>query len=155
LLAWAAHERPGATALIEHILSLEAAHKLEQRIIRRIDTSGLVERKSLEAFDWDFQPTLDKALVLELARLDFVRSHDDLVVTGSNGTGKSHLLKAFGLRACEQGIRMRYARCVDLCPRPPRWPRRRHLRPSPQGLGAPGLLDHRRRGPGPGQAARR
>ncbi len=114
LLAWAARERPGATALFEHVLGLEAAHKLEQRITRRIDTSGLVERKALEAFDWEFQPTLDKALVLELARLDFVRRHDDLVITGNNGTGKSHLLKAFGLRACEHGIPMRYARCVDL-----------------------------------------
>ena len=113
-LAWASRERPGATALLEHILGAEAAHKLEQRIARRIDTSGLVERKALEAFDWDFQPSLDKALVLELARLDFVRRHDDLVITGKNGTGKSHLLKAFAVRACEQGIRMRYARCVDL-----------------------------------------
>jgi DNA replication protein DnaC len=52
--------------------------------------------------------------VLELARLDFVRRRDDLVITGKSGTGKSHLLKAFGLRACEQGIPMRYARCVDL-----------------------------------------
>ena len=96
------------------MLGVEAAHKLEQRVSRRIDTSGLVERKALEAFDWDFQPTLDKALVLELARLDFVRRHDDLVITGKNGTGKSHLLKALAVRACEQGIRMRYARCVDL-----------------------------------------
>jgi len=87
LLPWSAHERPGATALLEHILGLEAAHKLEQRITRRIDTSGLVERKSLEAFDWDFQPSLDKSLVLELARLDFVRRHDDLVITGNNGYG--------------------------------------------------------------------
>lgn len=113
-LAWAARERPGATALLEHVLGVEAAHKLEQRVARRIDTSGLVERKALEAFDWNFQPSLDKALVLELARLDFVRRHDDLVITGKNGTGKSHLLKAFAVRACEQGIRMRYARCVDL-----------------------------------------
>jgi len=113
-LAWAARERPGATALLEHILGVETAHKLEKRIARRIDTSGLVERKALEAFDWDFQPSLDKSLVLELARLDFVRRHDDLVITGRNGTGKSHILKAFGMRACEQGIRMRYARCVDL-----------------------------------------
>lgn len=113
-LAWATRERPGATALLELVLGSEAAHKLELRIARRIDTSGLVERKPLEAFDWDFQPGLDKALVLELARLDFVRRHDDLVITGKSGTGKSHLLKAFALRACEQGIPMRYARCVDL-----------------------------------------
>jgi len=52
--------------------------------------------------------------VLELARLDFVRRNDDLVITGKAGTGKSHLLKAFALRACEQSLRMRYARCVDL-----------------------------------------
>ena len=113
-LAWATRERPGATVLLEHVLSIEAAHKLEQRIARRIDTSGLVERKVLEAFNWDFQPTLDKALVLELARLDFVRRRDDLVITGKSGTGKSHILKAFAMRACEQGIKMRYARCVDL-----------------------------------------
>jgi DNA replication protein DnaC len=113
-LDWATRTRPGATALIEHVLGLEAAHKLEQRIARRVEVSGLVERKTLEAFEWDFQPSLDKPLVLELARLDFVRRRDDLVITGKAGTGKSHILKAFALRACEQGIRMRYARCVDL-----------------------------------------
>jgi DNA replication protein DnaC len=113
-LAWATRERPGATALLEHVLGAEAAHKLEQRIARRIAVSGLVEQKALEAFDWLFQPKLDKALVLELARLDFVRRREDLVITGKSGTGKSHLLKAFGVRACEQGLGMRYARCVDL-----------------------------------------
>lgn len=107
-------ERPGPTALLEHVLGAEAAHKLGQRVERRIERSGLKERKTLEAFDFDFQPKLDKSVVLELARLDFVRRHDDVVITGEPGTGKSHLLKAFGLRACEQGIRMRYARCVDL-----------------------------------------
>lgn len=72
------------------------------------------ERKTLEAFDWNFQPELDKPSILELARLDFVRRHDDLVITGKSGTGKSHLLKSFGLRACEQQIGVRYSRCVDL-----------------------------------------
>jgi DNA replication protein DnaC len=113
-LAWATRERPGATALLEHVLGAEVEHKLEQRIQRRIKTCGLVEPKLLEAFDFDFQPQLDKALVLELARLDFVARHDDLVLTGKSGTGKSHILKAFALRACQQGMRVRYARCVDL-----------------------------------------
>jgi DNA replication protein DnaC len=113
-LAWATQQRPGPTQLLEHVLSVEVAHKLEQRIARRITTSGLTDRKSLEGFQWEFQPTLDKALILELARLDFVRRHDDLVITGDNGTGKSHILKAFAMRACEVGIRVLYARCVDL-----------------------------------------
>lgn len=113
-LAWATQERPGITDLLDHIFGAEAANKLEQRIERRIESSGLKERKTLEAFEWDFQPQIDKTLILELARLDFVRRHDDLVITGQAGTGKSHILKAFGMRACEQSITMRYARCVDL-----------------------------------------
>jgi DNA replication protein DnaC len=96
------------------VLAAEVAHKTEQRITRRIDRCGLAERKTLEAFDWDFQPTLDKDFILELARLEFVQRHDDLVITGQAGTGKSHILKAFGLRACEQALPIRYARCVDL-----------------------------------------
>jgi DNA replication protein DnaC len=114
LLAWASRERPGHTAWLEHVLAGEVDHKSQARLARRIRTSGLVEHKTLEAFDWDFQPSLDKALVLELARLDFVQRRDDLVITGKSGTGKSHILKALGLRACVQGISLRYARCVDL-----------------------------------------
>jgi DNA replication protein DnaC len=114
LLAWATRERAGPTALLEHILGAEVAGKLQGRIARRVATSGLREQKTLEAFDWNFQPSLDKGFILELARLDFVRRHDDLVITGKSGTGKSHFLKAFGLRACEQAISVRYARGVDL-----------------------------------------
>jgi DNA replication protein DnaC len=114
LLAWALRDKAGPTALLEHVLAAEVDSKLEGRMARRIATSGLREHKTLEAFDWNFQPTLDKAFILELDRLGFVHRKDDLVITGKSGTGKSHLLKAFGRRACEQGIRLRYARCVDL-----------------------------------------
>lgn len=114
LLASATRERKDSAAFLEHVFGREVDHKLEQRITSRVDRSGLKERKTLEAFDFDFQPSLPKPTVLDLARLDFVARHDDLVITGKAGTGKSHILKAFGLRACEKGVRMRYARCVDL-----------------------------------------
>ncbi len=113
-LAWARAEQPAASLLLERILGEEAAHKLARRVERRIGTSGLAERKTLEAFDWAFQPGLDKALVRELARLDFVRHAEDLVITGKSGTGKSHILQAMALRACQQQISVRYAKCVDL-----------------------------------------
>jgi len=114
LLAWARRERPGPTGLLEHVLGAEVATKRDARIERRIKNSTLVERKTLEAFDWDFQPTLDKDIVVELARLDFVERAEDVVINGHPGTGKSHVLKAIGLRACERGVSLRYARCVDL-----------------------------------------
>jgi len=113
-LQWAATHKPSYSGLLERILGAEAAYKLEARIQRRIQTSGLPEHKSLENFDWNFQPHLDKSLILELAELDFVRRHEDLIFTGDSGTGKSHILKAFTLRACQQQLRVRYARAVDL-----------------------------------------
>ena len=113
-LAWATKEKPAACALLEHVLGAEAAHKIERRIQRRIDQSGLPERKTLEAFDFPFQPNLDKATVLEIARLDFVRRKEDLVLTGKSGTGKSHILQAIALRGCQAQMSVRYARCVDL-----------------------------------------
>jgi DNA replication protein DnaC len=114
LLSWATRERPSATALLEHVLGDEVGSRLAGRIERRVLQSGLREKKTLEAFDWNFQPALDKGFILELGRLDFVRRRDDLVFTGRSGTGKSHILNAFGLRACEQALSLRYARCVDL-----------------------------------------
>jgi len=113
-LQWAAAHKPSYSVLLERILGAEAAHKLEARIQRRFQLSGLPERKCLESFDWDFQPGLDKSLILELAQLDFVRRREDLIFTGDSGTGKSHILKAFALRGCHQQMRVRYARCVDL-----------------------------------------
>lgn len=113
-LAWARGENPAPSVLLERILGEEASHKLARRVERRIGTSGLAERKTLEAFDWAFQPGLDKALILELARLDFVRHSEDLVITGKSGTGKSHILQALALRACQQQMSVRYAKCVDL-----------------------------------------
>lgn len=114
IIALAAREPLGPTAFLESVLGEEAARKLEQRIARRFACSGLKEKKTLEAFHFPFQPSLDRGLILELAALDFVRRRDDLVFTGQAGTGKSHLLKALVLRACERGLSVRYARCVDL-----------------------------------------
>lgn len=71
----------GVTALLEYVLGAEAGDKLQKRIERKINTCGLTERKTLEAFDWAFQPALDKGLIMELARLDFVARHENLVIT--------------------------------------------------------------------------
>lgn len=113
-LAWARSERPGHAEFLAHVLGEESGVRLAHRIERRLKGCGLREQKTLEGFDWNFQPGIDKPLMLELARLDFVRRKEDLLLTGKSGTGKSHLLQAFVVRACQQGLSVRYARCVDL-----------------------------------------
>lgn len=71
-------------------------------------------RKTLASFDWDFQPKLDRRSVEALFDLGFVARHEDVLITGKTGTGKSHLLQALVLRVCEREIAVRFARCVDL-----------------------------------------
>ena len=71
-------------------------------------------RKTLATFDWAFQPKLDRAVVEELAGLGFVHRHQDLLITGKSGTGKSHILTAIAIRACQAGLAVRFARFADV-----------------------------------------
>lgn len=114
LLAWAHEDKPDYIVLLERFLAQAAGRRREKRIERRIALSGLTVRKTLEAFEWQFQPKLDRAAIEGLATLEFVNRAEDLVMTGQSGTGKSHILQALALRACQHELRVRYARCVDL-----------------------------------------
>ena len=113
-LAWAKATGADPLDLLERVLGEAAARKLERVVERRITSSGLRTRKTLEAFDWAFQPKLDRALILDLASFRFVERGEDLLITGKSGTGKSHILKALTLRACQRELLVRYARCMDL-----------------------------------------
>lgn len=113
-LSWAEAEKPSWTEFLYRVLGHAAGKKSERCIHRRIDDSGLKVRKTLEAFDWDFQPKLDRALIEDLAGLTFVDRAEDILMTGQTGTGKSHILQAIALRACRAQHRVRYTRCVDL-----------------------------------------
>ena len=68
----------------------------------------------MAVFDWAFQPRLDRRTVEELFSLSFIERHEDLLLTGKSGTGKSHILQALAIKACGQEWMVRYARCVDL-----------------------------------------
>ena len=96
------------------MLAQAAAIKRERSIEWRIKGSGLKARKTMTNFDWDFQPKLDRRAVEELFDLAFVERHDDLLITGKTGTGKSHILQALAMKACGQEWMIRYSRCVDL-----------------------------------------
>lgn len=90
-------------------------HRRQERTVeRRIDEAAFPARKSLDGFDFAFQPKLDKDRVLELATLNFIRRGQNLILGGMSGTGKSHIAIALGHLACAAGFRTRYTTSADM-----------------------------------------
>jgi DNA replication protein DnaC len=113
-LARAAREALPATELFERLLSKEAESLINRRIERRIKEAKMPERKLLTDFDFDFQTGLDKAQILQLAKLDFVRRKQGVIIAGNSGTGKSHIAKALLLIGCQETYRCRYTTASDM-----------------------------------------
>ncbi|MCC6899228.1 MAG: IS21-like element helper ATPase IstB [Polyangiaceae bacterium] len=90
------------------LLQPQAQTRVESRLERRIREARLPERKTLETFQFDFQPSLDKDLVLELATLAFIKAKRNVLLAGMSGTGKSHIALALALNACVANLRVRY-----------------------------------------------
>jgi DNA replication protein DnaC len=86
----------------------------ESRVERRICQSRLPARKTLEAFRFEFQPSLDKDLVLDLATLAFMGEGKNILLAGMSGTGKSHIAMALALNACTRNHRVRYTTNADM-----------------------------------------
>ena len=64
--------------------------------------------KSLDTFEFLAIPAVNKALVLELARCEFLLRRENVLLLGNSGTGKTHLALALGLSACQRGHRVRF-----------------------------------------------
>lgn len=110
-------QRVAVLETVGRILRAEADRRLEKRIMARIRASGLPDRPTLAAFDFDFQPGVDRTLVMDLATMGWVDRHEDLVLIGQSGVGKSHIAKALCLVACSKDIRVQYTTCADLLTR--------------------------------------
>ncbi len=71
---------------------------------RRIREAGFPAVKSLDTFDFAAIPSLNKMLVLELARCEYAARRENVIALGNSGTGKTHVALALGLAACQRGL---------------------------------------------------
>ncbi len=94
-----------AEALLGTERSSREAHGGESRI----RSARFPSRKTLDDFDWGFQRSVRKEVVLHLAQLDFLLGKENVVLLGPPGTGKTHLAIALGIRACLAGHRVLFA----------------------------------------------
>jgi DNA replication protein DnaC len=86
-----------------------------QRLLaRRHKSADFREPRSLENFDFGFNPTINRTQIYELATCQFVRQHRDVLLVGPPGVGKSHLAQAIGLEALKAGFVVLYRSIFDL-----------------------------------------
>ena len=81
---------------------------------QRIRSSGFPYVKGLADFDWDFQPSVPRAEIEELATLRFVERAENVLLVGSPGVGKTHLAVALGIEAVRAGREVRFVDCARL-----------------------------------------
>jgi DNA replication protein DnaC len=95
---------------LHRLLAGPAEARLQRALERRVHAAKFRELTTLEGFDWEFNAKgLDRRSVEQLATCDFVRRHENVILVGQTGLGKSRILQAVGHAACVQGYRVRYA----------------------------------------------
>src|SRR5215471_9808897 len=91
------------------LLGAQANARRERGVARRIREAHFAEDKTLEAFDWAFNPdAFERTRIEELATGDFIRRRSNLLLVGWSGIGKSHIIQAIGQKACVHGYRVLY-----------------------------------------------
>ena len=100
--------------VLDHIFSEEAKSKRKRAYEKQIQMSGFPIRKTLDDFDFSFQPSIDKRQIDELATMRFLENGENVVFLGPPGVGKTHLASALGLVAARHRFSTYYINCHQL-----------------------------------------
>ena len=120
LREYAKQARLSADEGVDHIAYLARLAELElidreRRLVeRRIKQARFPAVKQLESFDFKAIPGLNKMLVLDLARSEYVTRRENVILLGPSGVGKTHIALALGLAACQKGLSVRFTTASQL-----------------------------------------
>lgn len=101
-------------AFLLQLCELELLDRERRASERRLKAAKFPNYKTLDTFDFKAQPSINKVLVTELMRGEYIDSRENLLLVGNSGTGKTHLATALGIAACAQGKRVRFYRVTEI-----------------------------------------
>ena len=102
------------TGYLLRLAELELLDRERRLVERRIRQARFPAVKSLDSFDFAALPSLNKLLVLELARGAYVERRENVIALGNSGTGKTHIALGLGLAACQQGLSVGFTTAAAL-----------------------------------------
>ncbi len=100
--------------LLKHLVSAEVAAREARALERRIRSARLPQLKTLEDYNFNFPERIPKQRILDYFSCDFIPRHENMILVGNQGVGKTHLLVALGYTACRKGFSVRFTRIIDL-----------------------------------------
>lgn len=106
LLQEAATQEHSYADFLDRVLTEEVASKTAKHITMRTSLARFPFTKSLDRFDFGYQPGLDKKQIQQLASCHFLEHGENVVILGPPGVGKTHLAVGLGLKAIEHGYRV-------------------------------------------------
>jgi len=99
---------------LDRLLGAEVDAKYEKGIEMRIRMARFPFQKTLEQFDFAFQPSVDKRRINELSKLRFIEDGENLIFLGPPGVGKTHLAVGLGIKAAHTGYRVLFLTLSEL-----------------------------------------
>jgi DNA replication protein DnaC len=92
------HGKP-VMEILDHLLSEELRHKLSKKTENMLNWSGFPFRKTMDDFDFSFQPSIDRSVIDDLMTMRYLHNNENVVFLGPPGVGKTHLSVALGMRS--------------------------------------------------------
>ncbi len=113
----AARDDKTTMEVLDYLFEQEKKHREAIAIERRMKSAGFPVKKNLEEFDFEFQKSIDKKVIEDLATLRFVHNSENVVFLGPPGIGKSHLAIALGIEAVKAGFSVYFTSTGNLIER--------------------------------------
>ena len=101
-------------AFLLQLCELELIDRERRASDRRLNAAKFPTYKTLDTFDFTCQPSLNKVLISELLRGEYIDKRENILLVGNSGTGKTHVATALGIAACGQGKRVRFFQVTEL-----------------------------------------
>lgn len=103
-----------ADELIKMLVESEWDERLNRNIDRRLRNAKFRYQSTIESIDFDVERNLDRNQLMRFAECLYIKKHENILITGSTGIGKSHLATALGHQACTLGFKVYYANLAKL-----------------------------------------
>lgn len=107
-------EQVSTIEALDYLMEEERIHKDETTLIMRINVAGFPYRKTLEQFDFSFQPSIDIKIINELRTTRFIHNKENVILLGPPGVGKTHLAIGIAMDALKNKFSTYYINCHEL-----------------------------------------